>query len=231
MYKNKKILAVITARGGSKGIPGKNIKPLAKRPLIYWTIMAARKSRYIDSLIVSTDSPKIAAVSEKYGSEVPFLRPARLATDTATSLDVLTHAVGYLKKKGADFDAVVLLQPTSPLRRAEDIDKAVELLFTKKAGAVVSVSEAPVSPLWMNTLPADGCMKDFLKRTSDRNRQELPVYYQLNGAVFAGFTDYIVKNKGFLGGRTFAYVMPKSRSVDIDDITDFRLAEALMRKR
>ena len=232
MFKNKRVIAVITARGGSKGIPNKNLKSFSGKPLIFWTIKAARESKYIDTIVLSTDSPKIASVSKKYGVEAPFLRPEAISRDNSSSIDVLFHALKFFEHRNDNFDIVIQLQPTSPLRRSQDIDKALELLLKKKAKAVISINKAFVSPLWTNILPPNGCMKDFLRpELINRNRQRLPEYFQLNGAVFLGFVEYVVRNNGFYGKHSYAYVMPRERSIDIDDILDFRLAEALLENK
>ena len=232
MYKSKKILAIITARGGSKGIPGKNIKSFLGKPLLSWTIREAKKSRYLDKVIVSTDSPAIAAVASKFGADVPFLRPHALARDCATQMDVVIHALTFFKERYIDFDVVVVLQPTSPLREYIDIDRAIEMLFKKNAEAVISVCEAFTTPCWMNVLPTSGCMNNFLGTGfKSKPRQRLSRYFQLNGAVYAGFIKHIVKHKSFHGKRTFAYIMPKERSIDIDDMFDFQCAQALLEKR
>ena len=143
MLKNKKILAIIPARGGSKGLPGKNIKKLAGKPLIAWTIDQAKKSKYIDKLIVSTDSKEIAEISKKYGAEIPFLRSKKLAQDNSSIYDVIFDAINWFKKNNIDFDLIILLEPTSPLRENNDIDNAVELFINNwdKANSLVSVSE------------------------------------------------------------------------------------------
>ena len=230
MYKGKKILALIPARGGSKGLPGKNIKPLLGKPLIAWTIEQAKASKYIDRIIVSTDDKEIAAVAKKYGAEVPFMRPKELATDKAKGIDVVFHAMSWFRKneKNRQYDLIMLLQPTSPLRTAEDIDKAIELLFFKKAKAIVSVCEVDHHPLWVNTLPKNGCMKNFIrKEVLNKNRQDLPTFYRLNGAIYLAYCDYLKKQKSFFGEETFAYIMPRERSIDIDSELDLKLAEIL----
>jgi len=232
LYKGKTILGLIPARGGSKGLPRKNIKPLSDKPLIAWTIEQALASKYLDRIAVSTDDKEIAEVSKKYGADVPFIRPKELAEDNAKGIDVVLHAIDWLKKndRRKQYDLMMLLQPTSPLRTTEDIDKAIELLFLKKAKAIVSVCEVDHHPLWANTLPEDGCMKDFIrKEVMNKNRQELPKFYRLNGAIYIAYCDYLQKQKSFFGKDTFAYIMPKSRSMDIDDEIDFRLAEILIK--
>src|ERR1035437_8121405 len=176
------ILYLITARGGSKGVPGKNIRILGEKPLIAYSIEAAKKSIYKGTDVVSTDDDEIAAVAKKYGAEVPFRRPAELATDSASSMDAIMHALDFFSKQNKKFDIVVLLQPTSPLRTSKHIDEAMKLMQSKKADAIVSVCEAEHHPLWSNTLPENGSMKFFLRDDiKGLNRQQLPKYYRLNG--------------------------------------------------
>lgn len=232
MYKSKKILALITARGKSKRLPRKNIKLFGGKPLIAWTINQAKKSRFIDRIIVSTDDKEIAEISRKYKADVPFLRPKKLATDNAKSIDVILHTLNWMKGHDKAYDIIILLQPTSPLRASEDIDKAVELLFQKDTKSIVSVCELDYSPFWVNTLPEDGCTKDFIKKGFiNRNSQQLPKFYRLNGAVYLAYCDYIRKQKSFFGAESFAYLMPKERSIDIDDELDFRFAEFLIKNK
>jgi len=232
MYKGKTILGLIPARGGSKGLPRKNIKLLLGKPLIAWTIEQALASKYLDKVIVSTEDKEIAEISKKYGAEIPFMRPKKLAEDNAKGIDVVLHAIDWLKKNDRlkQYDLIILLQPTSPLRKPEDIDKAIELLFLKEAKAIVSVCEVDHHPLWANTLPEDGCMKDFIRREAmNKNRQELPVFYRLNGAIYLAYCNYIKEQKSFFGKDTFAYIMSQERSIDIDNEIDFKLTEILMK--
>ena len=233
MYKDRRVLAIVPARGGSKGLLRKNIKPLLRKPLIAWTIEAARNNRYIDRVLVSTDDNETAEISRKYGAETPFLRPRELAADNSKRIDVVLHALEWLENKESEiYDLVIFLQPTSPLRACEDIDKALKLLFSKDARAIVSVCKAEHPPHWAGTLPDNGCMKDFLKRgIRNKNRQELPVFYRINGAIFLAYRDYLKEQKSFFGNRTFAYVMPAERSVDIDYEIDFKLAEILKKEK
>ena len=227
MINNKKILAIITARAGSKRLPNKNILDLAGKPLIAWTIDEAKKSKYIDKLIVSTDSEKIAEISKKYGTEVPFMRPKELADDNATSIDVIKHAIEFLGKD--KFDYILLLQPTSPLRTIDEIDNAIEML-DDNTKAVVSVCETEHSPLWSNTLPEDLSMKNFIRsEVKNKRSQDLPKYYRLNGAIYIAETKYFYKNNGFLGDKTKAYIMPQQSSIDIDSEIDFKLCEILIK--
>ena len=230
MYKGQNILGLIPARGGSKGLPRKNIKPLLGKPLIAWTIEQALASKYLDRVVVSTDDKEIAEISKKYGAEIPFIRPKELAEDNAKGIDVVLHAIDWLMKndRRKQYDLMMLLQPTSPLRKTEDIDKAIELLFLKEVKAIVSVCEVEHHPLWANTLPKDRCMKNFIRQEiMDKNRQELPLFYRLNGAIYLAYCNYIKQCKSFIGKETFAYIMPKSRSADVDNKIDFKLAEIL----
>ena len=233
MYKGKNILGLIPARGGSKGLPRKNIKPLLGKPLIAWTIEQALASKYLDKVIVSTDDKEIADISKKYGAEIPFMRPRELAEDNAKGIDVVLHAINWIKEnnKQKHYDLIMLLQPTSPLRKSDDIDKAIELLFLKETQAIVSVCEVDHHPLWANTLSEDGCMKDFIrKEIMNKNRQELPKFYRLNGAIYLAYCNYIKEQKGFFGKKTFTYIMPRERSIDIDSEIDFKMAELIIKK-
>lgn len=231
MYKEKKIVAIVTARSGSKGLPSKNVKILCGKPLIAWTIEQAKKSKYVDDVIVSTDDKIIASVSEKFGAEIPFLRPQKLSSGTAKSIDVVLHAMEWLKNNARQPDLVVMLQPTSPLRSDQDIDRSIELLLEKKAESVVSVcpSEHPME--WTNVLSKNGSMRSFLKKDLVNSiRQELPQSYSLNGAVYVSFCDILKEKLSFIHEGTFAYIMPRVRSVDIDDEYDFKLAEFIMKE-
>lgn len=231
MYKGRTILGLIPARGGSKGFPRKNIGQLLGKPLIAWVIEGALASKYLDRLIVSTDDDEIVEISKKYGAEVPFMRPKELATDEAIRIDVVSHTINWIQKNNKFYDLLMLLQPTSPLRTSEDIDRAIELLFSKKAKAVVSVCEAEHHPYWSNTLPKNGCMENFIKpEIMSKNRQQLPLFYRLNGAIYLAYCDYIENQRSFFGKETFAYIMPQGKSIDIDNEVDFKLAEILMKK-
>lgn len=228
MINGKKILAIIPAREGSKRLPNKNILNLAGKPLIAWSIEAAKASKYIDTVIVSTDSEKIATISKSYHAEVPFLRPRKLATDEASSLDVILHAIQTLKEP---FDYILLLQPTSPLRTTQDIDAACELM-NENTQAVVSVCETEHSPLWSNILPDNLSMKDFIRpEIKDKRSQDLPKYYRLNGAIYMAEINYLSENKGFFGTGTKAYIMPPERSTDIDTKLDFKYSELLLKEK
>ena len=231
MFKNNKILCLIPARGGSQGLPNKNIRLFLGKPLIALSIEQARNSKIIDRIIVSTDDRKIAAAALRFKAEVPFIRPARLSTANAKTVDVALHALSAMEKRGNYYDVLILLQPTSPLRLAEDIANAAELLFRKNAQSVISVSRVGQHPFWMNTLSKNGRFNSFFNKAALRkNRQELPFYYRINGAVYVAFTDFLKKKKSFFGKNTFAYIMPPERSIDIDTELDFYFAQCLKKK-
>mgnify|MGYP000891443067 CR=1 FL=1 len=232
MYKGRSILGFIPARAGSKGVPGKNLRLLAGKPLILHTIETAKASGVFDYLLVSTDGIEIARVAREAGAEVPFLRPAELANDTARGIDALIHAIEWCEGQGLYYDWVMTLQPTSPLRSVDDILGACRLMIERDAQAVVSVCEVDNHPWLCNTLPEDLNMENFIRpEIFGLNRQELPVFYRLNGAIYLSQWDFIKKMDTFYGPRTFAYIMPKSRSVDIDTEIDFLLAELLINIR
>lgn len=228
MLDNKRILALIPARGGSKGLPRKNIRNLFGKPLIAWTIQAAIESGAVDKVLVSTDDREIADLARSFGADAPFLRPAELATDKARGIDVVFHAEEWLKAQGMDYDLVLLLQPTSPLRTRGDIRAALELFLQKKTGAVVSVCECEHSPLWANTIGSDLSMKGFLQQGVRTNRQEITTFYRLNGAIYIAGWIYLRQNDGFFGDETYAYIMPAERSVDIDTELDLKFAQFLL---
>lgn len=220
-----RILALIPARGGSKGLPGKNIRPLHGKPLIGWSIEAARASRHVSRVVVSSDDESILAAARAGGAETPFVRPESLARDDTPGIDVVLHALDVLP----GFDWVVLLQPTSPLRTTGDIDAAIERCLESGAPACVSVCEAGASPWWMFSLDGDGRMRSFLPpEQRPARRQDLPTLYALNGAVYVARVDWLRQTRSFLTEETLAHVMPPERSVDIDTAFDFRLAECLL---
>jgi N-acylneuraminate cytidylyltransferase/CMP-N,N'-diacetyllegionaminic acid synthase len=185
MINEKSVLAIIPARGGSKGLTGKNIKELCGKPLIAWSIEQAKSCSGIDRIVVSTDDRRIAEIATKYGAEIPFMRPAELANDTASTIEVIFHAINWLKEhENYQAGYTLLLQPTSPLRIAEDIEGAIRMLKDKDARAIVSVCKTDHHPWWSNILPEDGNMKDFLRpEILNKRRQDLPVFYRLNGAI------------------------------------------------
>ena len=232
MINGKRIIAILPARGGSKRLPGKNIRDLNGKPLIAWTIDAALGSRYIDTVCVSTDDLTIKGIAERYGAEVPFLRPARLASDNASTVDVVEHAIEFYEQvQKEQYDILIVLQPTSPLRTATDIDESIESFLKKKAANVVSVCEVDHSPLWCNSLPDDLSLTGFIKPELRKMRsQDLPTFYRLNGAVYIILLEVFRQKKDLiLCQNAYAYIMSKEHSIDIDDINDFIQAETVMK--
>ncbi|HXD74822.1 MAG TPA: acylneuraminate cytidylyltransferase family protein [Vicinamibacterales bacterium] len=228
-----KVLGVVTARGGSKGLPGKNLKPLAGKPLIAHTIDAAAGARAFDRVILSTDDEAIAAAGRAGGCDVPFLRPAELARDETPHLPVLQHAVAWLRDRERYVpDAVMILQPTSPLRRAEDIRASIALLETSGADSVVSVSEVPAhyNPMRTLTVDANGIASLFVGggpvRRRINRRQDMPPAWTMNGAIYLFRTAVLDGAEPSLyGSRTAAYVMPAEFGISIDSLDDWTDAE------
>jgi len=220
------VLGVVTARGGSKGVPRKNVALLGRKPLIAWTVEAALASRTVDRVIVSSDDSEIIDAAVAAGAEAPFIRPAELARDDTPGTAPVLHALDSVDQ---DYEYVVLLQPTSPFRTAEDIDAAVELCAGSRAPAVVSVCPAKTSPHWMFFVGEDGSMEPAIpaEKVIGR-RQELPPAFELNGAVYVARTDWLRENGSFFGGETLAYVMPEERSVEIDTPLDLLVARAIL---
>jgi N,N'-diacetyllegionaminate synthase len=225
-----RVLAIIPARGGSKSVPRKNLQPVAGRPLIAWTIETARRSRTLDRVIVSTDDEEIAAVAREWGAEVPMRRPAELARDDTPGLDPVLHAVSWLAdREGYEPDLVMILQPTSPLRRADDIDAAVGLLVARRALALCSVTPNPHPASWSSRLSPDGVLIDFRSDTDEpATRQAAEVTYVQNGAIFLVDREHLVRNRTLYASETLAYVMPAERSVDIDDAWQLDAVDALL---
>ncbi|MBQ8476256.1 acylneuraminate cytidylyltransferase family protein [bacterium] len=226
MYNNKKIIAIIPARSGSKGLKDKNIKDLMGKPLIAHTIEAALNSKVFDCVFCSTDSEVYAKIAKKYGASVPFLRSKENSLDKSGSWDVVKEVLSKLDEK---YDIVALLQPTSPLRTSDDIKNALDVFFKKDADTVVSVTPTAHSAFWCNTLDENNSMKDFIKPEYNKARQELPETYSINGAI------YIVKNSflddlNLYGDNSFAYIMKREHSIDIDCAFDFKLAELYLQE-
>lgn len=221
-------IAVIPARGGSKRLPNKNIKPLKGKPLIVWTIEAALQYGGFDIVIVSTDSQKIADVAKAAGAFVPFLRPAELATDTSTTEGVIGHIVEWIEKNFEKVARVTLLQPTSPLRDAEEICNAIALYDKMQALAVVSVCELEHPIQYCNLLPENLSLEGFIPKNLNKRSQDLDTYYRLNGAIYIFDRKFVGALKDIYCKGAFAYVMNKWKSIDIDDKHDFQMAEYFM---
>jgi N-acylneuraminate cytidylyltransferase/CMP-N,N'-diacetyllegionaminic acid synthase len=215
------VIAIIPARGGSRRVPRKNLRLVGGRPLIAWTIEAAKTARSVDRVVVTTDDREIADVSKREGAEVPFIRPAALSTDTATSVDVVAHALGELGVNPTSDSLFVLLQPTSPLRTGADIDAAAALLST--GDAVVSVTPVAHPVQWLRTIGTDGFLQPWLE--SDKTREPL---YELNGAIYLMSSRDFHRERQFLPPRTAPYVMPRERSIDIDTEFDLHLCDLIL---
>ena len=224
-----KVIAIIPARSGSKGLKDKNIKELNGKPLLSYAIEAAQQSGIFDRIHVSTDSERYAEIAREYGADVPFLRNAETSTDSASTWDAVKYVLEQYEKRGERFDMVTVLQPTSPLRTAMDIQGAFDFFVDKKANMISSVCEMDHSPLWSNTLPKDLSMESFEdEEIAYLPRQSLPIYYRENGAIYMLKTDYLYNAKHLYKDRCFAYIMERSHSIDIDEELDFLLAGALL---
>lgn len=226
----EKNIAIITARSGSKGLPDKNIKPLMGIPLMAYSILAAQKSNCFQKIFVSTDSEKYAEIAEQFGADASFLRSPETSSDTAGSWDVIREVIKEFEKRGKTFERIMLLQPTSPLRTASDIRMSFQLMEEKDANSIVSVTATDHSPLWCNTLPDDLSMEFFRnEQYCDCPRQFLPKYYRVNGAIYLVTRDELYVER-MLRKKSYAYIMPQERSIDIDTEFDFALAELIMSK-
>lgn len=230
---NKRVLALIPARAGSKRIVNKNIKPFAGKPLIAWTIEAAKACENITDVVVSTDGEDIAAIARQYGAETPFMRPDNLSSDTASSIDVVLHAIDFLSENGRDYDLLLLLQPTSPLRSSSDISSAIDFFMLSNAQGVISVCECEHSPLWANVLSESKSLDSFIaSEISELRSQDLPAYYRFNGAIYLFDVQQLQLRKSFFySPNVFAHVMSKEDSIDIDTEIDFQFGEFLVSKK
>ena len=231
MYKDEKILAIIPARGGSKGLPGKNIRPLLGKPLIAWSIEHAQKSKYVDEIFISTDSQEIANVAEQYGVKVPELRPVELARDSAPSSEFVVYTLNKMKSEGKDFDGFILLEPTSPLRDVEDVDKSIEQLFGNEGcESVVGVAmSGTVHPAFMVVKGKEGYLEALDSEHSTSRRQDLPEVFFFEGTVYVSKVDAYLEKRTFYHDKTLPYVGPEWKSHEVDDFVDFTIIEAIMK--
>lgn len=221
------LLAVIPARSGSKGIPDKNIKEINNKPLMAYTIEACKKSQLFDEIIVSTDSTQYADMAIRYGASVPFFRSLKLASDTASSNEVILEVLNQYHNLGKDFTHFMLLQPTSPLRNERHIIESVQILLEKKADALVSVSKVEHPSFLQVFLEANGRIRTDCLQIRKR-RQDSVMEYQINGAIYLASTEFFMKTKDFYGENTYAYLMKEEESIDIDNEFHFALATWLM---
>lgn len=221
------LLAIIPARGASKGIPRKNIKLLGDRPLICWTIDAAKGATCIDRIIVSTEDEEIASVAREFGVDVPFMRPAELAADNTPGIDPVIHAISQLP----DYKWVLLLQPTSPLRSSEDINGIWQLCQERGASSAVAVCEVEKHPYWMYQCSDAWRLEPYIRGRPDvTRRQDLPPAYALNGALYLAKIDWLLEQQHFIGPETLGYMMPPERSVDLDTPQDWQWVEFLIER-
>lgn len=230
-----KLLALIPARAGSKRVEHKNIKPLGGKPLIAWTIDAALKADLDLDVVVSTDAQEIADIALNYGAQVPFLRPEALARDTSSSFDAIEYTINRLKEAGQNYEYLLLLQPTSPLRQSHHIEEAFALYQAKQAKAVLSVSEIEHPIEWTMTLQADLCADDYIQQNAQnltKRSQEFEKRYRINGAIFLIDIAAFLKHKTFYlpTGGVYSYIMENKYSIDIDELSDFEYAEFLQQR-
>lgn len=228
MYKDKRILAVIPARGGSKGIPRKNIVNVLGKPLIQYTIEEALLSRYLDNVIVSTEDEEIARISQKCGAEVPFLRPKELATDDSKTIHTLLHAIDFYEKRDVFYDYIVLLQPTQPLRKHWHIDEAIEKIIDNKAKGLVSISRVKDHPILIRKKDQNDLLTSILKENSTVRRQDFPEYYKINGAIYINKIDNDFNSNTSLNDNSLGYVMDAKYDLDIDDPLDLELLKIIL---
>ena len=225
MIKGQTVLAVIPARGGSKGVLRKNLREVGGKPLLAWTIEEAKKSGYIDRLILSSDDSEIIETARKFGCEVPFVRPAALARDESPGIDPVLHALEAVPA----YDYIVLLQPTSPLRSVNDIDACIASCVEQKAESCVSVTEVTESPFWMYSIDAQGRLKPLIENQYER-RQDQPRLQLINGAIYVARCSWLKEKRSFVGENTVAYPMPRERSLDIDTEADLREVTAILKR-
>ncbi len=234
MTTSPRILAIIPARGGSKGLPGKNIRPLCGKPLIGWTIEQAKSSRHISEIFISTDSREIADVAESFGISVPELRPAELASDTAPSSAFVLHTIEKLRREGREFDYIILLEPTSPLRAPHDLDRAIELALNNPDNVgVVSLGEVHMEhPQIVKRIDNNGEIKPYTENTRKlTQRQEADKAYFPYGVIYMVKTDHFIKTQEFYGRRSLPYFIERWQCYEVDDIYDFTAIEAIQKLR
>lgn len=224
-------IAIIPARSGSKGLKDKNIKMLNGKPLISYTIEAALQSNLFDEVMVSTDSEKYAQIAMEYGASIPFLRSEELSSDSASSWDVVKEIINHYEEKGKKFDTITLLQPTSPLRNKKHIIEAFDMYYANKAKFIASVCEVDHSPLWTNSLPENLSLVNFINdEIYSKPRQLLDTFYRLNGAIYIVDKYHLLNEMNLYKKDSYAYIMSKKSSVDIDDELDFKIAEVLIKE-
>ena len=236
MIDGLRVLALVPARAGSKGLPGKNIRPLLGKPLLAWPIEAARASRYVDRVVISTDSAEFATLAQAAGADVPFLRPAEHASDTAPSIAFIEHALDTLAAAGDRYDLLVLLEPTSPLTEAADIDAALEALVAARpqAESIVGVTAlVSTHPAFAVRLDAQGLMQPYAAASFGLlpRRQDTEPLYSLDGSLYISTVEAIRRERGFCHARTLPFITPRWKSFEVDDLVDFICIEAILANR
>jgi len=233
MFKNKSFCCLIPARDGSKGLPGKNIRRLCGKPLISWPIEAAKKSSYIDEIIVSTNSKDIARIAQSFGASVPFIRPDELARDTSTTFSVIDHAIGFLNKQKRSFNYILCLEPTSPLTTESDIDRAIEKLIENRviADSIVGVSKVEnAHPVFDARINKNGLISPYQGNVFKYyRRQDIEDLYYFEGSLYLSDTDVLLKEKSFYHNRTLPFIVPRWKSLEIDELVDFICIEAILK--
>lgn len=228
MYHNFSFVAIIPARGGSKGIPNKNIIEVCEKPLIQYTIESAKQSKYLDDIIVSTDSEQIANIARNLGASIPFLRPSWLATDESKTIDTVIFTLDKLNEFGEFYDYVVLLQPTQPLRKSLHIDEAIEKIIKYKLESLVSVSKVKEHPILMRTIREDETLKKILNINSTIRRQDFPDVYKVNGAIYINKINKSLNKNTSLNDNKLSYIMDEKYDLDIDSMTDLNILKKIL---
>lgn len=236
MINGERVLALVPARRGSKGLPLKNIRPLRGKPLLTWPIEAARASRFVDRVVISTEDAEFAAVAQAAGADAPFLRPAELASDSAPSIAFILHALGALEAAGDRYEYIALLEPTSPLTEAEDIDAALETLLARRAiaDAIVGVTALVSShPVFAVRLDMQGLMRPYAAASFGQlpRRQDTEPLYSLDGSLYISTVEALRRERGFCHQRTLPYLTPRWKSLEVDDLVDFICIEAILAQR
>ena len=232
MIDGKSVLAIIPARGGSKGLPGKNIRPMCGKPLIGWSIDKAKKCRYLDTILVTTDHQKIADIAQDFGAHVPFLRPAEFATDQSSTYDVIRHSLAYMKDAECkEFDYIVLLEPTSPLREDDDISQMLELIVSRQDefDSIISIGEVTEHPSIMKRLVGDGIEPYYSSLAQTTRRQDNPAAYFPFGVAYIAKTSSLLKENTFYTRRSMYFLIKRYQNYEIDDIYQFLCTESVMK--
>ena len=231
MIGKKKILGLVLARKNSKGLKNKNIKKIKGKETFLWPLSSFKKSKYVDIYTISTDSQTILKKSKKNKIPIYFKRPVNLAKDNTPSYKPIIHAINYFKKKKLLFDYIVLLEPTSPLTSAKDLDKAIEMIYRKKGKTLVSIGKInQLDPNYFFKVK-NGVLKKFISKKLSTRRQDLKKLYYLDGSIYISEVSHFIKNQSFISSRTIPLIFPKFKNFEIDDITDFKIVKFIAEKK